>query len=373
MHDPPATPQERPMGQVARERYTQDQINQFVSAHERFYRGEPRGHRAIMRFLQAPGIDFSGRILIDADFSGANMRGANFAMANLERASLYCADLGGVDARGANMYRADLRGCSLRQADLSGARLDDADMREAVLAKLDLDGGFRFTGRSGRVQLDGSEDRAFAVDFTNCSMKDVKLQKAKLKGANFSGAVLNGANLSGAVLDGATFDGAAMIGVDLSQASIDADALKTCVLDPSADAVERADDLIRRLKAAERWITTIGAEGGPAILDGEDLRPLGDAFENAQLAALSSKGACGIGVNFRGAQLQGARFDDADLRDADFSGADLRGASFRGAKLWHARFSDADLRPLPLASGVRRVDLGEAQYASDAFACALSE
>ena len=361
------------MSPAARPRYTQDQLDQFVSAHERFYRGQPHGHRAIMRFLQAQGIDFSGRMLMEADFTGADLRGARLAQANLERASLDCADLSSVDARGANLYRADLRGCSLRQADLSGARLDDADLREAVLAQVDIDRGFRFAGRSGAVHIEGGEDRAFAVDFTNCSMKQAKLQRAKLKGANFSGAVLNGANLSGAVLNGANFDGAAMLGVDLSQASIDAGALKNCILDPSPEAINRAADLAEQLEAAERWIDTLGAQGAPAILDGEDLRPLGDAFEDARLAAMSARGACGIGVSFCGAQLQGAKFDDADLRDADFSGADLRGASFHGANLWHANFADADLRPLPLAKGVRAVDLDQAQYAAEAFSAALSE
>jgi uncharacterized protein YjbI with pentapeptide repeats len=144
-------------------------------------------------------------------------------------------------------------------------------------------------------------------------------------------------------------------------------------MDPSPAAIRRADELNGRLAAAALWITTNGAQGCPAVLDGEDLRPLGEAFEKAQLAAFSAKGACGVGVSFRGAQLQGAKFDMADLRDANFTGADLRGASFRGANLWHAKFNDADLRPLRLASGVRPVDLTEASCARDTFDSCLSE
>ena len=359
------------MNSIGRRRYTQEQIDQFVSAHERLQRGEPRGYRAVLRFLQAPGINFRGRMLTEADFTGSNLSGACFAGTNLERASLYCADLQGVDARGANLFRADLRGCSLREADLSGALLDDADMREAVLAKTDVNGGFQLTGRSGGVKHDGGDSRVFAVDFSNCSMKKVRLQKAKLKGANFSGAVLNGADLSGAALEGANFDGAALIGVDLSRVHIDPKALKNCVRDPSPEAVGKVADLCERLAAARRWMTTQGAEGAPAVLDGEDLRPLQNIFERARLAALSAKNICGIGVNFRGAQLQGARFDGSDLRDADFAGADLRGASFHGAKLWHANFTGADLRALPLAKGDRAVDLEEAQYGVEALATAV--
>jgi uncharacterized protein YjbI with pentapeptide repeats len=359
------------MSQAARRRYTQDQIDQFVAAHERLQRGEPRGYRAVMRFLQAPDIDFKGRLLNEADFTGANLSGACFAGAELQRASFFCADLQGVDARSANLHRADLRGASLRHADLTGAMLDDADMREAVLAKVDMESGFQLMGRA--ADLKDGEERAFAVDFTNCSMKKVKLHKAKLKGANFSGAVLNGADLSGAILEGAKFEGAALIGVDLSRVRIDPKALKNCTLDPSPTAVARAADLRKILSQARKWIATRGAEGAPAVLDGEDLRPLAGSFDDALLAGMSAKGVCAIDVSFRSAQLQGAKFDGADLRGASFDGADLRGASFRGANLWHASFTNADLRPLPLVNGERPVDLGEAKYSVDGLADAVRE
>ncbi len=358
---------------AARPRYNQAQMDQFIAAHERYHHREPRGRRAVMRFVQAPNIDFSRRVLVEADFTGADFQNACFALANLERAALFCADMRGVDARGANLLRADLRGCSLRQANLTAAKLDGADMREAVLARADMDGGFKLAGRSGGVPADGSMGRSFAVDFSNCSMKRVKLGQAKLKGANFSGAILQGADLSGAILDGARFDGAVLIDANLSSARIDQGALANCVLDPSPTSLQRVAELTERLVSAARWIATNGKEGLPARLDGEDLRPMGEAFEKAQLTALSAKGACALGVSFAGAQLQGARFDNADLRDADFSGADLRGASFHGANLNHARFAAADMRPLPLASGVRTVDLTDASHGEDAFVAARRE
>jgi uncharacterized protein YjbI with pentapeptide repeats len=357
--------------ELGRPRYSQAQINQFIAAHERFYRGEPRGHRAIMRFLQAPEIDFSNRTLVEIDLSGANLKGANFANSNLERASFYCADLGNADVSGANLHRADLRGCSLRDANLAGANLDEADMREAVLVRTDVERGLQLSGRSGTLTAGAEGERAFAVDFTNCSMKEARLQKAKLKGARFEGAMLNGANLAGAILDGATFHGAVLTGADLAHARIDPGALKNCVLDPSKEALARAGELLARIAAGVKWLETNGAQGHPAVLDGEDLRPLGNAFEKGQLSAMSARDVCAIGVSFRGAQLQGAKFDGADLRDADFSGADLRGASFQNTKLWHAKFDEADLRPLYLAQGLREVDFTGAAYTPDAFAASL--
>ena len=118
-----------------------------------------------------------------------------------------------------------------------------------------------------------------------------------------------------------------------------------------------------RLAASDRWVNSGGADGGPAQLDGEDLRPLASVFVGGRLTAVSARRVCAVGMSFAGAQLQGGRFDDADLRDVDFTGADLRGASFRGARLRYAQFKDADMRPLPLASGAaREVDLVGADY-----------
>jgi uncharacterized protein YjbI with pentapeptide repeats len=344
----------------ARPRYTQAQMEQFIAAHERYHRRQPRAKRAVMPFLLAHDIDFSRRVLVEADFTGADMQRANLFMANFERASLFCADLRGADARGVNLFRADLRGCSLRDANLTGARLDDADMREAMLARVDPVRGFHVVGKP-------AEAETRAVDFTNCSMKRVKLGQAKLKGANFSGAMLQGADLKGAVLEGAKFDGAVLIGADLAQARIDPDALQSCVLAPTSEALKRVAELTERLVVATRWIATNGAEGRPAALDSEDLRPMGAAFENARLTALSAKRVCAIGMSFAGAQLQGANFAEADLREADFTGADLRGACFRGANLSHARFDNANLKPLQLTGGVRHVDLSNAAVSEDAF------
>lgn len=348
-------------------RFSQEQIDLFVGAHERFVRRQPRGRRAVMRFLRLPGLDFSRRLLVEAEFTGADLQGARLEDADLERAAFYCADLRGADLRRANLLRADLRGASLREADLAGANLDEADMRQAVLGHAESPLGLRLAGRSANADL-GRGELAFAVDFTNCSMKRCRLARARLKGADFSGALLDGADLSGADLTGARFEGAVLTGAGLNGTRLDDGALAGCLLDPAPAALARAPALLARLEAAGRWIASNGAEGEAARLDDEDLRPLGPAFEGRLLGATSAARACAVGVSFARAQLQGARFDGADLRDADFTGADLRGACFRGANLWHARFHGADLRPLPVSSGAVAVDLEGARHAADAFA-----
>jgi len=343
-----------------------------MNSHERFVARQSGGERAMISYIQAPGLDLSRRNLTEAQFTGANFEGARMIVTNFERASLYCADLRGVDARNANFTRADIRGASLRGADLAGANLDGADMRQAMLARGDLPEGFGLTAASAS-QPQSLGGAAFSVDFSNCSMKGARLNNAKLRGANFSGALLGGIDLKGADVTGSRFDGAVLTGVNLDDIRIDRAAFANCVVDPTPAARQRLGELRQRLDIAERWISTNGAEGRPASFDGEDLRPLKDVFADKRLTAMSAKRACVIGVNFGGTQLQGACFDDADLREADFSGADLRGASFKGAKLWHARFDRANMTALPLPrSGARPVNLDGALYAADCFQRSLS-
>lgn len=351
-------------------RYDQEQLSQFVDAHERYVRRQPRGRRLIMRFVQAGGVDLAGRLLTEADFTGSALCKARLMGTNLERANLYCADLRGADARQANLFRADLRGASLREMDLFGANLDEADLRAAVLARVDGKAGFRLVGRAGQVGPDG--ETSYAVDFAYSSMKRARLGRARLKGANFTGAILTGAQMNGADLTGATFDRAVVAGVDWKGAQIDPRALAEAIGEPTLQARERVGRLTAILEGADLWFSTGGKAGAAAVLDGEDLRPLGSAFAGRRLTAMSAEYSLAVGVRFTGAFLQGARFDGADLRDADFTGADLRGVSFKGANLWHACFYGADITPLPLADDKwRAVDLTGASYADDTFAGAL--
>lgn len=331
--------------------FTQAILDRYLDAHERYIRRQPNGRRAMVKYLQAPLLDFKGRQLAEADFTGANLERSLLLKAGFERASFYCANLRGADARHADFRQADFRGASLRGANLAGANLDAADMRQAMLARADLVGGYHLWLQGEGVE---NEELRFSVDLSNCSMKGVRLNNAKLKWANFSGAILHGADLSGADLTGAQFAGAILTSARIDRLKIDPAAFANCVFDPSQAALDRVPFLESLVHDNTRWIETNGKAGQPAVLDREDLRPINALFAGRALTALSAKGCCGIGVDFSKAQLQGACFDGADLRDANFTSADLRGASFDGALLWHAKFAEADIRPLALAGGSSR-------------------
>ncbi|HEY5412738.1 MAG TPA: pentapeptide repeat-containing protein [Caulobacteraceae bacterium] len=318
----------------------------FAREHERFL-GGVGGRRAMLRFVNGVGLDGRSRLLNESDFTGADLSGGLFAGCHFEAASLQCADLSGCDLRAANLRRADLRGARLAGASLNGAMLDEADMRSAYIAIADPRVGVRLHSPQGsRASSDGA-----ATDFSNCAMRGVRLRNANLKGANFGDAILDSADLAGAKLTDANFKGAVMTGMEIARLPLSEAQLTGCVVDPTTAALQRADVLCDMLSQAEVWAETGGRKGAPAVLDGEDLRPLGWRLRARMLTALSARNVCAVRADFSGSQLQGANFEGADLRGANFEGADLRGACFRGAKLSHASLCRADLRPLALPDG----------------------
>jgi uncharacterized protein YjbI with pentapeptide repeats len=303
------------------------------------------GKRAELPFASLARARLSHRVLADADLSGAVLNGADLTYADFVGAVLYCADLRQVDGRYCDFSHADVRGAVLTGSDLSHAKLDYADFRPGRLVRQDRRGSGEIIDRSGN---------AANVDFRNCSLCGSSFEGAFLQGANFSGAIIHATRFKNAHLDKANFEGAVLSQVRLEELHLPDSVLKTCVIAP---AIAEAAALRRRLTAVleqhHSWVTSNGRSGAPAVLDGEDLRPLGRDLFKYQLTAVSARRTLAVAVNFAGMQLQGANFEDADLRGANFERTDLRGVKFRGAKLSHARFTGADVRSLLLKSGER--------------------
>ena len=82
--------------------YTTSELNDILSKHKQWLRGDPSGVRA--------------------DLSCADLRGANLSYADLSCADLREADLSCADLREANLSYADLSDADLRGANLSDAK-----------------------------------------------------------------------------------------------------------------------------------------------------------------------------------------------------------------------------------------------------------
>lgn len=343
---------------LARAPMTQGELNRVLGEHER-YLVRQGGARAILRSAKLDGLVLANRNLSDADLSGASLIGANLYGTNCSRASLYCADLREADLRNARLDKADLRGVSFRGANLSFASLDYADLRAASMM---------YIGDKVEMRGNGDQKNLGAVDFTNCSLRNASFGNAKLDNANFTDALLQGACFRGAKLDKACFSGAILTGVNLSELKVPPEALKDSLIEPSEAAVARAETVRALVQAHHEWVCSGGKMGAPALIDGEDLRPLAGAFKGLFLAGISARHVQAAGVDFTGCQLQAAKFDFADLRMANFTSCDLSGVSFDGAKLSHANFQNARINDLILVNGdVLKARAERAQGVIDQF------
>ena len=342
----------------------QAELNLILTSHER-YATSRGGNRARLKGANLNNLNLANRNLTGADFSGASLVRANLFGSNLTRASLYCADLRGCNLKNTKLIDADLRGASFKGAKLSYAMLDHADLRAAMMMYAGPD-GMTIVDRGDLFK--NADGEATGVDFSNCSMKSVSFGHAKLDRANFNGALLTGAKFAGAKLTNASFRGAVLTGINLRELDVPPETLVDCVLDVTAQGIANAAGLLARLEAHYTWVASEGKQGASAVLDGEDLRPLGKQFAGRSLIGLSARQTVAIGVDFAGCQLQGAKFDGADLRDADFTGADLSGVSMKGAKLGHTKFDEAKLHNLRLLSGkIVPPDLTEAAATAEQF------
>jgi len=328
--------------------YTQPELNRVLALHER-HALALRGLRTDLKYAKLDGLNLANRRLNGIDFAGASLVGATLFGSNLSLVRLCGADLRRSDLRNADMTGADLRGALLNRANLSFAKLDKVDLRSAAMMKTGPDGLLMaddfesFHGKRGAARV--------GVDFSHCSMKGVSFGGAHLHGADFTGALLHGAVFKGAKLVDTSFKGAVLTGIDLKDIPVPPEALEGCILDVTEEAEAKAAALKDALDAHEEWVVSDGKRGTPAVLDGEDLRPLQGVLAGRELTALSARKVLAIGVDFSGCALQGAKFHGADLRDADFAGADLAGACFRDAKLAHASFAKAKLTALLLLRG----------------------
>jgi uncharacterized protein YjbI with pentapeptide repeats len=326
---------------------TQPELNRILAVHEK--RGlYPSKVRSELKQAGLNGLNLANRDLRGLDFTGASLVGATLFGSNLWRVRLFGADLRRADLRNANLTGADLRGASLNHADLCHAKLDNADLRSVVMMKMGPDGMWIVDQAD---MFNGGRRKEVGVDFSNCSLKGVSFSHAELEGANFSGALLQGAVFKDAKLTKPVFKGAVLAGVNLDDLAVPPEALSECILDVQPEALDRIPAIEAALERHRTWIASDGKVGAPAVLDGEDVRPLRDQFAGRAFTALSARNALAIGLDFSGCQLQGAKFDGADLREANFFEADLAGASFKSAKLAHAVFERANISTLVLLSG----------------------
>ena len=132
--------------------YTTSELNDILSKHELWLRGDLSGVRA----------DLSYANLSEANLSEANLYRANLSYANLSYANLF-----GADLSYANLYRANLSDAYLRYANLSYANLSDADLSYANLSDVNL-------SYANLFGADLSYANLFGADLRGANLSDAK-------------------------------------------------------------------------------------------------------------------------------------------------------------------------------------------------------
>lgn len=331
-----------------------------VRLHQKYLAHQEDGRRLILRFASLEGIDLSGTNLKLADLTGTNFKGAKLSRCNFTEADLQGVDFTKCDLRAAILKKANLRGAELSEADLSFADMSEADCREGNLAVQSVENGIKtfrhkkqaanayganFTGaRLDYTRMTGAN--ASAACFRDCSMRDIRLDSAKVKDSDFTGANLENADLQGSDFEGAIFHDAILSKVRFGAKMPPEEAMQGAIIGPDLSDKASINKIQELVMAHKEWWRTNGESGKHANLEGLDLRAMPNLFSDGLLTALVAKNVQASGMSFSGSQLQGANFEGADLRGAIFTNADLRGANFKNAKLNNARFDKANLGQL---------------------------
>jgi len=209
------------------------------------------------------GWDLSGLTLINADFGNSKLfetqltdstlTGASFWGSDIENvvmnglelegAEFVLGSLTGVDLRDANVNEANFFGTIIIGADFTGADLRDVSMVQAQVSQTTFEGANLSGATMPRLLSDETVDLTDAVvndtSFAQVteeqlrstkSYKDKNLQGIRVSAVDLSGWDLSNQDLRGAAL-GSDLDGLDLRGANLKLAIIDAENLRSIVVD----------------------------------------------------------------------------------------------------------------------------------------------
>jgi uncharacterized protein YjbI with pentapeptide repeats len=320
--------------------------------------------------MTAPGIDLSGKKLVNAVFTNATLSGSILTGAILDGA-----DIGGAKLDGATLST-DLTKviCSAPAAFSTDPNhltsFKNAKLNYALIGLnwscLDLTGASIVGMPADLTKLRAMHTTALGIDLNGKTLINADFSYAKLANATFNAAVLTGAVLTGADLSGAKLLSVTRLGgAHLDMANL-----------------SRADltgAQLMETKGVSASLTYTFLSN--AVFDGANLE--GVDFSGATLIETSMKNTASLeratfsgaylnSVNFGGhtPNLQGAKFKDTCLIGCDLAQANLGpsggvAATLEGAFLQAANFSNVTLTGANLAGAV--VSFGKGQI--DTYYC----
>lgn len=266
------------------------------------------------------------------------------AWAILSGVDLSGLDLRGADFTGAQCTRTNFAGCRLDGAVFARTICNDSDFTEASLREVRMDSAILAKVKLVRADLRGAS-------LTQCQLNQADLTEANLEGARLRMVSLDKAKLPKSVFAAVEAD-LCVIGGDASDADFRGGRFKKCIF--RRTKLDRAD-----FSGAALNQTLFTESGGEEVV-----------FQGANLDKGRMGNNCRLaGADFRNIRMKHGCFKDSDLSGAAFGGSvihasilencDLQKADFRRVSAKETRFTKsnlegADLRQLNLMTGSLR-------------------
>ncbi|WP_019635405.1 pentapeptide repeat-containing protein [Paenibacillus fonticola] len=204
------------------------------------------------------------------------------------------------------------------------------DMQE-VRAWLELQEAHEY-GYQALTEIDLSEGDYSRLDFRYTAFRGMQMENSRLQFC-----VLVGTEWQDSHLQGTDFTSSLVYGADFSGCS-----LRKAILDKVMGSVNDSDSWLVWEPLGFSGVNFAGANLQGAFFRLAELQ--GADFRNTTLRQASLIGADLAAACFENADLTAASFAEADLTDVSFAGANLTDVSFAGARLAGADFSGANLQ-----------------------------
>ena len=275
---------------------------------------------AVLREVDADGINLSNCELLQADFSKGSFSRGNFSNSDITYG----------DFSGANLHRANFSNTRFLVTNFSNACLQFANLQNSY-------GGYTDFSKSNIWHGDFSGSILGDSDFSASILFDTDFSDCELSQSDFTDSVLQGAKMSESDLSDTRFYNSKLQGIDLSQSNLRKANLRKVNLE-KADIIG-AD--LQGVDCTESDLSKVDLTN--ANLSESDLSEgnlTGTCLNDATLSRVNLDQTEMVESDLSQATARSASFNGANLEDATFVRTELRDANLRNTRLYQTLFSD---------------------------------
>src|SRR5580700_3887718 len=280
--------------------------------------------------VTAPGIDLSGKKLVNAVFTNATLTGSILTGAILDSADLSGAQLQGATLS-TDLTKAIFNALPIFSTDPNHlTSFKNAKLNYTLIGLnwscLDLTGASVVGMPVDLTKLRAMHTTALGIDLNGKTLINADFSYAKLANATFNAAVLTGAVLTGADLSGAKLlSGTRLGGAHLDMANLSgadftgAQFMETKGVSASLTYTFLSKAVFERATFSGAYLNSVHFEGTKPNLQGAKFKDT--CLISCDLAQANMGPSGGVAATLEGAFLQAANFSNVTLTGANLAGA----------------------------------------------------